>query len=76
MGSWGSTALVGYSREDLPSQTTWSRLLKRNETKYLTRSSIRLKFLKITDMLNPAESGGYINSSGSPKPIQGYQSFY
>ena len=31
MEPWGTPALTGYSCEDFPSRTTWSRLLLRKE---------------------------------------------
>ena len=45
---------------------------RRNNTKYLTINSIRLKFVKKTSMPNPVKSLGYIKcySSSSPRPVK------
>ena len=45
---------------------------RRNEAKYLTWNSIRLKSVKKTSMPNPVKSLGYIKcySSSSPRPVK------
>ena len=77
MEPWGTPALSGYSCEDFLSRTTRSRLLSKkkknwNKAKYLTRSSIRLKFVKKTNMSNPVESLGHVKcySSSSQRPTK------
>ena len=41
---------------------------RQNKAKYLTRNSIRLKFLKKTSMPNPVKSVGYIKCHSSSSP--------
>ena len=50
---------------------------RRNKAKYLTWSSIRLKFVKKTNMPNPVKSLGYIKcfSSSSPRLVKSTSNF-
>ena len=75
MEPWGTSELIGYSCEDFPSRTTQNHLFLRKDEKRPnigTRNSVRLKFVKKTSNLNPAEIFGYIKyySLGSSRPIK------
>ena len=66
---------TGYLTDDFPSRANWSCLIlrkKRNNAKYLTKSSIRLKFMKKTSKPNPVKGLRYINcySSNSPNLLK------
>ena len=73
-GALRTPALTGYSCEDFLSRTTKHSIIgkKRNKAKYLTRSSIGLKFVKKTSMSKTVESLEYIKcySSSSSRPIK------
>ena len=55
--------LSGYSWEGFPFRTTWNHLLlnkRRNKTKYMTRNSIKPKFVQKANMPNTVKSLEYI----------------
>ena len=74
MKPWGTPTITGYSCEDFPTRTTWSRLLLRNGKirPNLTWNSTRLEFVKKNSMPNPVKTFGYSKcySSSSPRPVK------